>query len=225
MPTVSELIHSSFRLIGAIAAGEILETYEANDAFISLNQMLSSWNTEGASLVGRKRILIPLNSANNSYPLAERPVRIEAASVSVSTGVIDSPLQIVDAAGWEATPEKMALSVYTKTLYCDYAWPNATVYIAPLPRVGGTLELWVYIPIPQFSDLNQTIDLPYGYEAAVRYNFAVAILPEYPRSQVDPTLLAQAQNFKASIVQLNQQNHMRSMPAIPAVPAGTVAQQ
>ena len=45
------------RLIGAIAAGEILETAELNDAFVSLNQMLSSWNTEGASLVSRKRMV------------------------------------------------------------------------------------------------------------------------------------------------------------------------
>lgn len=225
MPTVSDLIHSSFRLIGAIAAGEILETYELNDAFISLNQMIATWNTEGASLVGRKRILVPLNTQINSYQLSERPVRIESASVSVSTGIIDAPLQIVDSAGWEATPEKFAQSVYTKTLYCDYAWPSATVYIAPLPRVGGTLELWIYIPIPQFIDLNQSVDLPFGYEAAVRYNFAIAILPEYPRSQVDPTLAAQAQGYKASIMQLNAANHMRSLPAVPAVPAGTVAQQ
>jgi hypothetical protein len=212
--TVSELIHGSFRLIGAIAAGETLETNELNDAFVSLNQMLSSWNTEGASLVGRKRTLIPLNSSLQSYALSERPVRIEAASVSVSGGVMDSPLQIVDSVGWEATPEKLALSVYTKVLYCDYAYPTATVYIAPLPRVGGTLELWIYVIIPQFATVNDVIALPPGYEAALRYNFAIALLPEYPRSQVDPTLPAQAQNYKASIVQLNTQNHMRSqMPS------------
>jgi hypothetical protein len=211
---VSDLIHSSMRLIGAIAAGETLETNELNDAFISLNQMLSSWSTEGASLVGRKRTLIPLNSSVNSYLLNERPVRIEAASVSVSNGVMDSPLQIVDSVGWEAVPEKQAQSVYTKVLYCDYAYPNATVYIAPLPRLGGTLELWMYAVIAQFATVNDVIDLPPGYEIALRYNFAIALLPEYPRSQVDPTLPAQAQNYKASIVQLNSQNHMRSqMPS------------
>lgn len=211
MPTVSDLIHSSFRLIGAIAAGETLETQELNDAFISLNQMISSWNTEGASLVSRQRLQIFVG-AGNQYTLPQRPVRIESASVA--SGGIDSPLQIVDSVGWEAVPEKQAQSVYVKTLYCDYGYPTANVYIAPIPRLGGTLELWIYVPIVQFVTVNDVINLPPGYEQALRYNFAIAILPEYPRSQVDPTLPAQAQNYKASIVQLNNQNHMRSqMPS------------
>jgi hypothetical protein len=223
--TVSDLIHSSFRLIGAIAAGETLETNELNDAFVSLNQMLSSWDTEGASLVGRKRLLITV-AGSNSYVLPERPVHIEAASVA--SGGIDSPLQIVDSAGWEATPEKQATSVYVQKLFCDYAYPTSTVYIAPLPRLGGTLEIWIFVIIPQFATVNDVIDLPPGYEAALRYNLALALLPEYPRSQVDPTLPAQAQNYKASLVQLNAGNHMRSqtpsnMQAAAADAAQTIA--
>jgi hypothetical protein len=216
--TVSELIHSSFRLIGAIAAGETLETNELTDAFVSLNQMIASWNTEGASLVGRKRLTVGVFGVN-AYPLPERPVHIESASVA--SGGIDSPLQIVDSVGWEATPEKQATSVYVQKLYCDYAYPSSTVYIAPIPRLGGTLELWIYVTIPQFATVNDAIDLPPGYEVALRYNFAMALLPEYPRSQVDPTLPAQAQNYKASIVQLNASHHMRT--AAPA--AATVAAQ
>jgi hypothetical protein len=208
MPTVSELIHSSFRLIGAIAAGETLETNELDDAFVSLNQMIASWNTEGASLVARKRFLVTVFGTNGPYVLAERPVRIESASVAC--GGIDSQLEIVDSAGWESTPEKQATTVYVRKLYCDYGYPISTVYIAPIPRLSGQLEMWVYITMPQFSSLTQIIDLPPGYEIAARYNFAIALLPEYPRSAVDPTLPAQAQAYKASIVQLNQQNHMRT---------------
>jgi hypothetical protein len=210
---VSDLIHSSFRLIGAIAAGEILETNELNDALVSLNQMIASWNTEGASLVGRQRMTMPVYQAN-TYPLMFQPIRIVAASVN--SGGIDSPLEIVDAAGWESTPEKQALSVYVQKLYCDYLYPTSTVYIAPQPRLSGTLEFFYYSQIPLFVTLNDTITLPPGYEVALRYNFAVALLPEYPRSQSDPSLPAQAQMFKASIVQLNVGNQMRSQTQSPA---------
>jgi hypothetical protein len=215
MPTVSELIHSSFRLIGAIAAGETLETLELNDALVSINQMFASWNTEGASLVARKRLLVTVAGINGPYTLAERPVRIESASVA--SGGIDSQLEIVDSAGWESTPEKAAQSVYVRRLFCDYGFPSASVYIAPIPRLGGQLEMWIYVTMPQFASLSQTIDLPPGYEMAVRYNFAIALLPEYPRSQVDPTLPAQAQSYKASIVQLNAQNHIHQAAAAPAL--------
>lgn len=200
------------RLIGAIAAGETLETNELNDALVTLNQMTMSWNTEGASLVARKRLLLSVAGTNGPYTLPERPVRIEAASVA--SGGIDSTLDIVDSAGWEATPEKMAQSVYVKRLYCDYGYPTAAVYIAPIPRLGGQLEMWIYALLTQFADLTTVIDLPPGYEIAIRYNLAIALLPEYPRSQADPSLPAQAQNYKASIVQLNQQNHMKSQAAL-----------
>lgn len=217
--TVSDLIHSSFRLVGAIAAGETLETAELADAFVSLNQMIASWNTEGASVVGRKRLTVPVYASNGPYALSERPVKIDAASVA--SGGIDSQLQLVDAAGWETTPEKLMQSVYVRVLYCDYAYPFASVWIAPCPRLGGTLECWIYAVIPQFGTVNDTIDLAPGYEIALRYNFAMVLLPEYPRSQADPSLPAQAQMYKASIAQLNTSNHLRSVAPPAAVPAGT----
>lgn len=223
MSTVTDLINSSFRLIGAIAAGEMLETNELNDAFVSLNQMISLWNTEGASLYGRQRILINVSGTNGPYAVPQRPVRIESASVA--SGGIDSPLEIVDSTGWEATAEKAAQSVYVQKLYCDYAYPNASVYIAPIPRLGGTLEMWVYALITQFITVNDTINLAPGYEQALRYNFAVALLPEYPRSQADPSLPAQAQAFKASLMQLNAQNHIRSqMPSAVQAAAADAAE-
>ena len=200
------------RLLGAIAAGETLETAELNDAFVSLNQMISSWNTEGASLVGRLRNLISVSTINQ-YSLPQRPVKIESASVSISG--IDCPLEIVDSSGWEAIEEKAMLSVYIRKLFCDYMYPTSTVYIWPTPRMSGQLELWTYNLINQFATVNDFIDLPPGYEAAVRFNLAMELLPEYPRSQVDQSLPAQAQMYKASIVQLNQSNHMKSMASSP----------
>lgn len=211
MPTtVTQLIHSSFRLIGTIASGEVLETTELNDGFSTLNQLVESWNTEGLSLPSRKRMTVAVSSANGTYPLSERPLRIEAASCA--SGGIDSSIEIVDSAGWELTPEKAAQSVYVRKLYCDYGYPTATVYIAPMPRLGGTLELWAYFPLLDFASVGSNIDLPPGYEMALRYNLAVALLPEFPREQVDPTLLAQAQAYKASIAQLNQLNFMHAPP-------------
>lgn len=217
--TVSELIHGSFRLIGAIASGEALETAELNDAFGTLNQLVRSWNTEGLSLPSRTRMSQSVGSTN-TYLLPVRPLRIESASVQ--SGGIDSQLEIVDSAGWERVPEKQATSVYVRVLFCDYGYPNATVYIAPIPRLGGLLEMWAYTPLAPFANTGATIDLTDGYEMALRYNLAMALLPEYPRSQVDPTLPAQAQMYKGAIAQLNAANHMHVPPAA-AVPAPAAA--
>lgn len=209
MPTVSELIHSSFRLIGQIYAGETLETAELADAFVALNQMIASWNTEGASLVGRKPVTQALTTATQSYALAARPVKIESASVS--SGGTDHPLEIVDDVGWEQITEKGALAIVTRKLFCDYQYPTSTVYIWPAPRTTGTLEMWTLAPITAFATTGETVALPQGYEIAVRFNFALVVAGEYGRP-VDPSVLAQAQLYKQSIVQLNAQNHMRTPP-------------
>jgi len=201
------------RLIGAIAAGEQMETEELADAFVSLNQMLSSWNTEGASLVGRKRIVVPI-SGTNSYALSERPVKIEAASSSING--VDNPLEIVDSVGWEAIPipEKQMQSIFIRKLYCDYLFPSSTVYIWPTPRLSGSLEMWIYAVMAAFDSLDSDIVLPQGYEAGLRFNLATVLAPEYGRP-VDPLTVAGAQNFKASLVQLNVANQMRSQaPAV-----------
>lgn len=207
MATVSDLIHSSFRLIGAIAAGETLEANELNDAFVSLNQMIGSWNTEGLSLYGRQLGIIPTQFGVNSYPTAHI-VKIDSASVQVAG--IDCPLEIVDSTGWDAIDEKYMSAIKARKLYCDYRYPTSTILIWPMPRQAGALNFWSYSLLNQFATANDIIDLPPGYEMALRYNFAMAILPEYPRSQVDPTLPAQAQMYKASLAQLNAGNHARS---------------
>jgi hypothetical protein len=214
--TVNDLIHSSMRLIGAIAAGETMETNELNDALVSLNQMLSSWNTEGASLVGRQRLQVNVGFGN-SYFLSQRPVKIDAASTSISG--VDSALEIVDSAGWEAipVPEKAMQSIFIRKLYCDYLYPNSTVYIWPTPRLSGSLELWIYAVMTQFANLTDTITLPEGYEAGLRWNLALNLAPEYGRP-VDPSVAQLAQNFKASLVQLNSSNQMKSQA--PAAPVG-----
>jgi hypothetical protein len=218
--TVSDLIHSSMRLIGVIAAGEMLETEELNDALVSLNQMLSSWNTEGASLVGRKHLVVNIAAPLNGYTLPERPIKIEAASAAISG--VENGIELVDAAGWEAIPipEKQMQSIFIRKLYCNYLYPTSTVYIWPVPRLPGTLEMWIYAPMTAFASLDSTIDLPPGYEAGLRFNLAVTLAPEYGRP-IDQVALAGAQNFKASLVQLNTSNQMRSQVPAAVLPAVT----
>jgi hypothetical protein len=100
-------------------------------------------------------------------------------------------------------------SIFIRRLFCDYQFPNSTVYIWPTPRQAGTLELWVYAAMTQFANLTDTITMSDGYEAGLRANLAVLLAPEYGRP-IDQTVLALAQNFKGSLVQLNASNHGRS---------------
>jgi hypothetical protein len=316
------------RLIGAIAAGETLETAELSDALVTLNQMLASWSTERVTVYEIRRDQFTLTGAQ-SYAMgpagvfvAPRPAQIIAARAS--SGNFGRGLAIVDVNRWSEILERGGAVNLPMKAFVDYASPLATVHLWPVPAAGTTIELYTLqeyttfpdgvaapngppppvhnfapqrmtytlpggsgsftvgpggqlamprparcdaiaaasatyrrpveivsalewstilepsgapITVPMemyiqysfpavtlnlwpvaatgtlevhslaalaaFAALGDTISLPPGYEAAIRYNLAVALLPEYPRSEVDPTLLPQAQNFKAALVQLN----------------------
>jgi hypothetical protein len=334
MPTtVTQLIHSSFRLIGAIASGETLETAELNDAFASLNQMIASWSDEQLSVFHIRMDTFSLTGAP-SYTMgpagvfsAARPTRVVAARAS--SGNHGRGLKLIDVNRWTQLLERGGAVNLPMKAYVDYAYPLATVYLWPVPLAGTVIELYTLqeytsfpdivsapppapptqpahsfhperqtftisdstgsftigpggqlpksrparcdaiaasvsgyrnvleiasadewaslmepsgqpIPLPlelyveysypsvtlnvwpatsgtidvhsleqltQFAAVTDTVDFPAGYEIALRYNFAVALLPEYPRSQADPSLPAQAQAFKASLMQLNASIH------------------
>ena len=328
MPTASELIHSSMRLIGAIAAGELLETAELNDALVTLNQMMASWSTERLTVYEIRRDSFAL-SGSPSYTMgpsgifvAARPAQIVAARAS--SGTYGRGLTIVDVNRWTEILERGGAVNLPMKAFVDYASPLATVHLWPVPAAGTVIELYtlqeyttfpdgvaapagppppvhnftpqrmtytlpggsgsftigpggqlamprparcdaiaaasgtyrrtveivsalewstmlepsgapitvpleMYVqygypavtlnlwPVPAtgtlevqslaaltaLAALTTPVDFPPGYEAAIRYNLAVTLLPEYPRSEADPSLPAQAQNYKASLVQLN----------------------
>jgi hypothetical protein len=340
----TDLIHSSFRLIGAIAAGETLETNELNDALVSLNQMLAGWSAEKLTVYAIKKETFPL-SGTQSYTMGPsgtfatvRPTQI--ISARASTGNYGRHLDIVDADTWTSTVERdgginlpikafvdyafplatvwlwpmpaasTQVELYTMMEYtsfpvrpndpvhsfqpqrlsytmsggvgsftvgpggqlavtrparCDaiavsfgtyrrevpiisaaewatllepsgqpitvpiqmyvqYSYPAVTLNLWPVPGAGGQLEIHSLQAFTQLASLTDTVDLPPGYEMAIRYNFAIAILPEYPRSTVDPTVVAQAQAYKASLAQLNAANLLPAAQGAAPQPAEAAAQ-
>lgn len=346
--TATDLIHSSMRLIGAIAAGETLETNELNDALVTLNQMLASWSTERLSVYeirqdtfalsggssytmgpsgvfsaprptqivaarassgnyGRGLKLIDVNRwteilerggavnlpmkafVDYAFPIAtvylwpvpaagtqielyvlqeyttfaegiaaatppppplhnfqpqrltyavaggagsftigpggqlamSRPCRCDA--IAASTGSYRRTVELVSAAEWSTLLEPSGSPITVPMeLYVDYGYPNLTLNIWPTPTFGGSIELQSLQKFTSIATLTSTIDLPEGYEAAIRYNLAVALLPEYPRSEADPSLPAQAQSYKASLVQLNTATQrLGGLPPAETMPSET----
>ena len=124
-------------------------------------------------------------------------MKIEAASASI-TGV-DSALEMVrplqDGRQFPC-PKANAVDLHPGSLTAIICTRMRPRYIWPTPRLAGRLELWIYAVMTQFVNLTDTIDLPQGYEAGLRWNLASVLAPEYGRP-IDPIVLAKAQNFKA----------------------------
>lgn len=197
--TVGDLINKSLQLIGVIAAGETPATEESNDALDVLNNIVASWNAQQIPLFSVSLQTVTLTGAA-TYTLATRPRRIKTAQVVATNGATQAPA-LVDSVGWASIPDKTRTGLFAESLYCDYAFPSATISLSPKPA-GGTLEIYAYTPLTAFTGLTQTISLPDGYERALRYALAIDLAPEYGRP-VDQAVAGIANESRNAIVQLN----------------------
>src|SRR4030095_1730203 len=188
MPTASDLIHSAMRLIGAIASGETLETFELNDGLVTLNQMLALWSDERLSVYNIRKESFPLTGAS-SYTMGpsgafatQRPTSVVAVRVYSSGNFTGRSLRLVDAARWASLMERGGAINLPMKAHVVYGFPLATVYLWPVPLAGVAVELYVTQEFTTFPALD-TPDAP----AAPLHNF----VPE----RLTYTLMANSSSF------------------------------
>jgi len=207
--TAQNLIDQGLRLIGVLGAiGRTASTEEYANCLVVLNQLLASLSAaqqflyqitdESFALSGAATYTFGTGATWNGV----RPQRITAASVVSSNGA-SSGVDIVTAAEFAKLAYDRALTGnFAKILTCDYGFPIANVQLWPKPS-AGTIELWSYKPLTQIATLATAIAFAPGYEELLKYNFALAILPEFPRGHLDPTVTKRAAETLASLAALN----------------------
>jgi hypothetical protein len=208
MATVQQLINSALRLIGVIDSGETPATAESDDAFAALNQLLTNWSAAAVPVYQVARDVIPLTGAA-SYTIASRPVKLKSAHVT-SAGV-SMPVNIVTSEVWSRFKDRTRTGLFADELYWDGAYPTGTLALWPNPN-AGSLEVYSIKPLTAFGSLSETINLPPGYEHALRFALAQALAPEYG-AVLSPELQAGAAEAKTAIATLNTQVLGPPLPA------------
>ena len=212
MGTVQQLIDASLRLIGVLDSGEAASTSESNDAFAALNQLVAGWSGAGVPIYQTTKDIIPLTGAA-SYTLAVRPVKLKSAHVTADN--ISQPAEIVTSERWSAFKDRALVSRWAQELYWDGGYPTGNLFLWPNPT-SGSLEVYSLKPLTAFSSLSSTIDLPPGYEHALKFALAMVLAPEYG-SSLSPE---QANEAKAAIAAINA---MVLGPPLPASGPATAA--
>ncbi len=173
---VQAFINSTLRMIRVLDSGESPTATESNDALAALNQLIGSWSAAGIPVYSESLDAIPLTGLS-IYTLAFRPVRITAAEVS--NGGVSFPVAIVSSQQFTMPKDKTATSKFAKELYYDAGFPTPKIYLWPAPVAGSQLELFSLKPLTVFASLGDTINLPPGYEQALRFGLAAVLAPEY----------------------------------------------
>lgn len=185
MATGADIVRGAFKILGVLAAEETPSAAEQSDGLATLNDMLASWAGERLALWATLRSTYTLTPALNPHTIgssgtfnATRPVRIDRASITpVSAAGTEYPLGLLSDSEWQATQNK-TVSGRPVALWVDSAYPLMRLYLNPVPNAADMLVLYTWQQITALTALG-TVDLPPGYQRALKYNLAKELAPEY----------------------------------------------
>lgn len=209
--TVRELIRKSMLLIGAISSGESLSADEASDGLSSLNDLLDSWSTDGLLIPAMVREEFDLVAAQASYTIGtggnfntSNPQIIEEARLLDVSGLTpyELPLKIYNVQEFADLTQKTLTTSQPEALYFSRGTPLSTITLYTVPSVANKLVLYSRKALTNFANINDTIELPAGYQRALRYNLALELAVEYGKAPSD-YIMVTAQELKAQLMRVN----------------------
>jgi hypothetical protein len=212
--TLTDLMRSSFRLIGVLREGQTFNQDDQADALFVLNAMLEQWSTERLNVFTIQPQTIVCNAGQQAYQWgagapdinAPRPQRITAANVvtTATGGPCELPLAVLNLDQWVDIRIKSTPSTIPTRIFLDDQWPNANLLVWPVPTQSIDIIAWVWQAIQTgFTDPSVTLSFPPGYAEAIRYNLACKLAPEWGRELRDD-VIEEAMRTKAAIKRLNK---------------------
>lgn len=211
--TARDLIRDALKLIGVVAPGENPSAEEQTDALSTLNDMFDNWSTESLVVFSKTIETFPIVSGQQTFTMGvggnfntSRPIKIyHAATLDTDvTPANEIPIDIINFDEWSNITIKGIQSTLASKLYVDYSNPLARLNFWPVPTNAKSFVLYSWKPMADLANADATIDLPPGYQMAIKYNLAVLLAPEYGR-QIDPGVAGIAASAFASIQRANIQ--------------------
>ena len=181
--TIRELIKSALRAIGAIDPHITPTEKEMSDALEALNLMLESWHSNSLLVYVLTEYSHVLVANDAEYTIGSggdfnttRPFSIMGGFIR--SGDIDYPLDIIGGAEYNSLSDKAISSIPTMLNYLPES-PLGKIRLFPAPYSAYYLHIQNKTPLAEITDLNTAVSLEPGYKAAIKWNLAVEIAPEW----------------------------------------------
>lgn len=116
-----------------------------------------------------------------------RPVRILAANLILANN-IRSALRIRDRQWWMSLRAPAITSSVPRDLYYAPDWPNGSIYLWPVPITAYGIELQTETLLAQVA-ATDSLDLPMGYQQALRLTLAELMAPSFGQKPSDATIV------------------------------------
>jgi hypothetical protein len=195
---VQDVLNNALEYIGAYAPGETPNANDQATALFWANVDLDLLSAKKLSPLGLANLLAALSGAA-SYTFGPgqtwntaRPVKIKSASTVAANG-IETSIEIVSAEQWTKIRDKTRVGLFVKQLLWDAGYPAGNIFVTPKPAAGN-VSLWMYVPIVQFVNLTDTVNLSPGFADCVIKRLALNLVFPFGRPMPDglPQLAADA---------------------------------
>ena len=217
--TAGDQINRALRLLGVLAEGEVPSAETSQDALMSLNQMLDSWNLERLMVYNTidqvftwpsGEILRHLGPSGEFVGL--RPVLLDDSTyyrdpqTNVSYGI-----KFINQQQYDGIAVKTVTATYPQVMWINMEYPDISMTIYPKPT--RDLE-WHFISVQELAQpalLSTVLAFPPGYLRAFTYNLAMELAPEFgvePSPQVQRIAMTSKRNLK----RINNPDDVMSMP-------------
>jgi len=136
----------------------------------------------------------------------QRPLKINSAFVRVAT--LDYPVGIMNVENYNQIGLKILNGPWPRGLYYQPSSPVGNITVWPVPA-SGEMHVFAETILSRLSSLQDPINLPPGYNMALRWCLAEYLLPEYGRTTdqgLVQLIMKNAANAKAWIKRTNMAN-------------------
>lgn len=163
--------------VSAIASGDIDIGQTVTGSGVTANTQITAFGTgsggTGTYTVNQSQT-VGSEALTASY---QRPLRVNSAFVRVAS--LDYPVSVLNIEQYELIGLKTLNGPWPQALYYQPSIPNGVMTFWPVPA-SGEMHIFADILLAQFATLSDVIQLPQGYNLALRYSLAELLIPEYP---------------------------------------------
>lgn len=188
--------------ITAVSTGDIALGQYVSGSGVTAGTQIVQFLT-GAGGVGTYQV----NSSQTASSTAlatyyQRPLRINSAFVRVSS--LDYVVSPVNVEQYELIGLKTLQGPWPRMLYYQPSIPLGNVIFWPVPG-SGEMHMFVETVLGQFQSLSDTVNLPQGYNMAIRWNLAELLLPEYGKNDkvINSMIIKNAEDSRAWVKRSN----------------------
>ncbi len=197
--TARNVVEGALSIIGVLGRGRGLSPEDANDGFVSLNDMLAVWSNEGLVIPNiTKTAGLTLTTSQTEYTVGtglnlSMPEPIEIDYFELISGA--DRFQVERMGGFDEYIRNHTLG---NNRPHRYFYERGRLFIYSPPDQGYSIELWSRNPIGPISNLSTAISFSDEYIPALKYNLAVMVAPENGKEPKQATAILAA-DYKTGI--------------------------